>query len=110
MGAGAVGCISATCNVNAGRIAALADDWRSPEAAKRQAAANDVRRTIARFPMIPALKAVAGRFYGHPGWRAVRPPLTALRRAEREALFAALDGLDFSMAEAAAPNVGVEAA
>ena len=106
---GAVGCISATCNVNAGKIAALAEDWRSADALKRQAAANDVRRVIARFPMIPALKALAGRFYDEASWRTVRPPLTALGASDRTALFAALDGLDFSMAKAPAPRVGAEA-
>jgi 4-hydroxy-tetrahydrodipicolinate synthase len=105
MGEGAFGCISATCNVNAGNIAALAADWRSPEAAARQKAVNDVRRAIAAFPMIPALKAVAGRFYGDDGWRAVRPPLTALGRSAREKLFAALAGLDFSMQTPAAAEV-----
>jgi 4-hydroxy-tetrahydrodipicolinate synthase len=109
MGLGAVGCISATCNVNAGEIAFLAEEWQSSKAENRQKAANAVRGAIAKFPMIPALKALAGRFHDDAGWRTVRPPLTPLGAAERDALFAATAGLDFSMRQPAAALAAAEA-
>lgn len=97
MSLGAKGCISATCNINAGPIAALAQNWDQPDAAERQERINAVRKTVAGFPMIPALKAVAGRFYGRETFAVPRPPLTALGEDEKSRLFAALDALDYGM-------------
>lgn len=97
MGLGAVGCISATCNINAGPIVELSKDWDQPDAGEKQAAINAVRKTIAGFPMIPALKAVAARFYDRERYAVPRPPLMPLSETQKAELFSALDALDYAM-------------
>lgn len=99
---GAAGCISATCNVNAGHIVELAQRWDDPEAGARQAQLNQVRATVGQKPMIPALKSLAGRFHGARAYRNVRPPLMALTEEQEQELFASVDALDYSMAPARA--------
>jgi|TARA_A100001391_G_scaffold205447_1_gene206363 4-hydroxy-tetrahydrodipicolinate synthase len=97
MSLGAAGCISATCNINAGEISRVATYWNQPDAAQRQAQLADVRRVIAKFPMIAALKAVASRFYENEGWHPPRPPLLPLSSNQRSDLYRALDKFDYSM-------------
>lgn len=94
---GAAGCISATCNINAGHIVGLAHSWDQPDAEERQAGLNAVRRTIAGFPMIPALKAVAARFYKRESLAAPRPPLLPLSETQKVDLYTTLDKHDYSM-------------
>lgn len=94
---GARGCISATCNINAPAIARLAAEWNGADAESRQAACNEVRNTVGRFPMIAALKATIARLSGDPDWARVRPPLLDLTAAQAADLAAALDGLGFAM-------------
>lgn len=94
---GAAGCISATCNVNAGKIAELADNWDGPDAGERQVAINTVRATIGKLPMIPALKALAARFYAAEDFRILRPPLVSLTAEQEQSLFASVDAHEFSM-------------
>lgn len=94
---GAAGCISATCNVNAGRIVELSKNWDAPDASAKQDGLNALRRAVATQPMIPALKSLAGRYHGSGTLRIVRPPLVALTPEQERDLFAAVDGFDFSM-------------
>ncbi len=94
---GGAGCITATGNVNPGGIRSLYQHWRDPQAEALQTRISEIRTVIQSFPMIPALKAIAGRFYTDPDWRIVRPPLTALDDARGKSLTAALDALQFSM-------------
>jgi 4-hydroxy-tetrahydrodipicolinate synthase len=94
---GARGCISATCNINAPAIAHLAAQWRTPEADALQAACNEVRTIIARFPMIAALKSTIARLSGDPEWTRVRPPLMDLTAAQAAELAVDLDRQGFSM-------------
>lgn len=96
---GGVGCISATCNVNPAAIAALHQQWQSPEAEALQAACNAVRSAIAKFPMIPALKALVGAFYGDNGWCRVRPPLVELSEDQRRTLLDELARIGFRMGD-----------
>lgn len=86
--AGAVGCISASANINAAGIRRLYDRWREPEAEALQAELNAVRKAAESRVMIPALKAILAERYGDPGWLAVRPPLTAIADATRVELLA----------------------
>jgi 4-hydroxy-tetrahydrodipicolinate synthase len=102
MGLGAVGCISATCNVNAGRIVTLSESWDKEGADALQAEINALRAAVTTLPMIPALKSLAGRFHGSESFRIVRPPLTTLAPQQEAALFAAADAHDFSMRPRAA--------
>jgi 4-hydroxy-tetrahydrodipicolinate synthase len=82
--AGAVGCISATCNISAAAIRRVFDAWRGPEADALQADITALRRAIEAFPMIPALKAIIAHYRRDPAWARPRPPFLALPAAEAE--------------------------
>lgn len=86
--AGAVGCISASANINAAGIRRLYDRWREPDAEALQAELNAVRKAVESRVMIPALKAVLAERYRDPAWLAVRPPLTQIPEAARAELLA----------------------
>ena len=88
MKAGAVGCISATANINARAIADLVRTWREPGAAEKQEKLNVVRKAAERHGMIPAVKAVLAARYRDEAWRSVRPPLMPLTSAARSELLA----------------------
>jgi len=88
MADGAIGCISATANVNAAGIRDLFDNWNAPDAAKRQENANAIRRAVEGRVTIPAAKAILAARYGEPSWANVRPPLMRLSEATRAELFA----------------------
>jgi 4-hydroxy-tetrahydrodipicolinate synthase len=90
---GAAGCISATCNVNAANIADLCRNWQAADAEARQARLNQEREVVARYPLVPALKAIVARELGDPGWERLRPPLMPLTAEQKAALFAELDAV-----------------
>jgi 4-hydroxy-tetrahydrodipicolinate synthase len=90
---GARGTISATCNVNAAKIAELCRDWQAGDGARKQEQANRVRGVVAKYPMIPALKALVGRVFDDSEWGRMRPPLTELTADQRQALFADIDAV-----------------
>ncbi len=94
---GGAGCITASANVHPGPIAALARDWRGPEADARQAALNAVRGALEQVPVIAGLKEVLAHHAADPAWRTGRPPLTGLAPAQAEGLLASLRALGFSM-------------
>ncbi len=95
---GGAGCITATGNVNPGGIRSVYEHWQGPDADALQARVTEIRTVIQSYPMIPALKAIAGHNYEDPGWFRVRPPLTPMEEASRKSLFDALATLKFSMA------------
>ena len=103
--AGAAGCITATSNVNAAGARAIFDAWEAghgdPDA--RQAAATAIRRAIDRYPGIPAQKYLIAHYRNDPGWRTVRPPLTALDEDAGRTLTDALAGTEFDGARLADP-------
>ena len=88
MQAGAVGCISASANVNARGISDLIRHWRDPYAARRQDAANAIRAAVETRGLIPSIKAVLAALYRDDAWRHVRAPLMALDRESRDRLLA----------------------
>ena len=94
---GGVGCISATANVNPAAINRLWADWSGDSADRLQAELTELRGIVARFPMIPALKATVAHFSGDQAWTRVRPPLVELDGEQRRALGAALEAAGFSM-------------
>jgi 4-hydroxy-tetrahydrodipicolinate synthase len=97
MRAGAVGCISATANVNPGAIARLHATWQSPDADAQQKRLDEIRSIMQGYVMIPALKAAIAH-YGHdPAWATVRPPLVALGAAQASDLVAKLESARFQM-------------
>ncbi|MEJ0012468.1 MAG: dihydrodipicolinate synthase family protein [Bauldia sp.] len=88
MAAGAVGCISATANINARAIATLVREWQAPDAGRRQDDVNAVRRAAEARGLISSVKVVLAERYRDPAWRSVRPPLLPLDEAGRAALLA----------------------
>jgi 4-hydroxy-tetrahydrodipicolinate synthase len=85
---GAVGCISASANVNAHGIAGLIRHWQEPDAEKRQDDANAIRNAVESRGLIQSIKAVLAARYGDDAWRAVRPPLMPLSADARRELLA----------------------
>ncbi len=55
---GGAGCISATANINPGKIAETYKTYATPEGEKLQAWINEVRGVMQGYVMIPALKYV----------------------------------------------------
>jgi 4-hydroxy-tetrahydrodipicolinate synthase len=94
---GGAGCISATANTNPGAIARLFDTWRAADADAQQARLDEIRRTFAKYPMIPALKAAIAHYGGDAAWAKVRPPLVELTKDESTSLIADLDARGFTM-------------
>ncbi|RYF57149.1 MAG: dihydrodipicolinate synthase family protein [Comamonadaceae bacterium] len=94
---GGVGCITATGNVNAAQIAALAATWQNEDAAAQQAQLDTVRGIFQKLPMIPAMKAAIADQTGRPDWSIVRPPLVELDAAQQSQLKAALAGIGFTV-------------
>ena len=92
---GAVGCITATANVNPAGLARLYAGWRGDGADGLQEAASAVRRAVQSQAMVPAPKAIIARRDGDDAWLTLRPPMTGLDQNQTTALFAALDGADF---------------
>ncbi len=102
---GGVGCITATGNINPAPIKKLYAEWRSPEADGMQAEINELRLTLQRFPMIPALKQVMAHYADDPIWANPRPPLTPLTPGQAADLLDTLRERGFSM-----PGLGNETA
>jgi 4-hydroxy-tetrahydrodipicolinate synthase len=96
---GGAGCITATGNINVSGIARLYANWQGPQASALQAEVTTVRKTMQAYPMVPALKRVVAHFHDDPDWAAVRPPLTALDRAQSAALIADLGKIGFTLGE-----------
>jgi 4-hydroxy-tetrahydrodipicolinate synthase len=94
---GAVGCISATANVNPAAIDRLCREWRNPDAERQQEALNSVRKTVGQYVMIPALKQVIAHYTDEPDWGLVRPPLTELTAAQAKLVLEGLHSLRFDM-------------
>jgi 4-hydroxy-tetrahydrodipicolinate synthase len=93
--AGASGCISASCNVNAPAIRKLYDDFKASRAglAEQQEALSDVRKILQLRPMIPVMKHLLADGLHDPDWRQVRPPLVPLPDVEASALESELNAL-----------------
>jgi len=99
---GGAGCITATGNVNPSAIVRLYKTWKHADADEQQRQLDAQRAAFAQFPMIPAMKAAIALKTGRADWRHVRPPLVELDAAQQHQLAASLDGVDFTMPNAAA--------
>ncbi|WIT14338.1 dihydrodipicolinate synthase family protein [Paucibacter sediminis] len=95
---GARGCISATVNINPGRISRLVSEWNSEQGPALQAEVDQLRKIVQAYPMIAALKEVLATELHDAQWRRVRAPLTALSASQSVALHAALQAIDFQLA------------
>jgi 4-hydroxy-tetrahydrodipicolinate synthase len=96
---GAVGCITASGNVNVPGIKKVYDNWRGQQADTLQAEITTLRNTVQAYPMVPALKRVVAHYHNDPTWAAVRPPLVPLSQAQSAALIADLGKLGFTLGE-----------
>jgi 4-hydroxy-tetrahydrodipicolinate synthase len=96
---GAVGCITASGNVNVPGIRKVYENWRGPEADRLQAEITTVRKTIQAYPMVPALKRIVAHFHNDPAWASVRPPMVPLAEAQSQALLADLAKIGFTLGE-----------
>jgi len=96
---GAVGCITASGNVNVPGIKKVYDNWRGPQAEALQAEITTLRNTLQAYPMVPALKRVIAHYHDDPAWAAVRPPLVPLDAVQSRALIANLDKIGFTLGE-----------
>lgn len=94
---GGAGCISATANINPAAIHNLYANWQADDADDRQAALTAFRETVAKFPMIPALKQTVAHFTGDAGWARMRPPLIELNADQRAGLIEELEQRGFAM-------------
>lgn len=98
---GAAGTITATANIGPGAIDRLYRNWQSPEADAMQAEITDFRKTVTKFPQIPALKYTTAIYTKHPQWAMTRPPLQPLAKAQGRELGAILKARGFDM-----PSIG----
>jgi 4-hydroxy-tetrahydrodipicolinate synthase len=96
---GAVGCITASGNVNVPGIKKVYDNWRGPQAEALQAGITTLRNTLQVYPMVPALKRVVAHYHNDPNWASVRPPLVPLDPAQSATLIAALGKIGFALGE-----------
>jgi 4-hydroxy-tetrahydrodipicolinate synthase len=96
---GAVGCITASGNVNVPGIKRVYDNWRSPQADALQAEITTLRNALQAYPIVPALKRIVAHYHNDPNWAAVRPPLVPLGQAQSAALIADLGKLGFTLGE-----------
>jgi 4-hydroxy-tetrahydrodipicolinate synthase len=96
---GAVGCITASGNINVPGIKKVYDNWRGPQADALQAEITTLRNALQAHPMVPALKRVVAHYHNDPNWAAVRPPLVPLSQAQSAVLIADLGKLGFTLGE-----------
>src|ERR1700731_1483685 len=96
---GAVGCITASGNVNVPGIRKVYENWKTPQADQLQAEITTVRKAIQAYPMVPALKRIVAHFHNDPDWAAVCPPMVPLTEAQSAGLLADLATIGFTLGE-----------
>jgi 4-hydroxy-tetrahydrodipicolinate synthase len=95
--AGAVGCITATANVNATEIMDVYREWQTPQADALHERIRQIRSIFQALPMISAMKEAAAWQSGDPAWRTVRPPLVELTEAQAADLRRQLQAANYKM-------------
>jgi 4-hydroxy-tetrahydrodipicolinate synthase len=94
---GGAGCISATANINPGKIAEVYAKWQTAEGEKLQGWINEVRGVMQGYVMIPALKYCIAHYGSDAAWTPVRPPLVETDEKTGRDMIANLDKLGFTM-------------
>lgn len=80
---GFVGCISATVNIVPMLAAALWNDRGNPDRAQE---VRQARASIGAYPLVPAVKFLAGRLHGDSAFERTMPPHQPLNAEQRAAL------------------------
>lgn len=86
MALGAVGCITATGNINPHGIRALLDARDTPEAETLQAKVGEIRKILSDYPLIQGCKAVMSAELGKDSLANLRPPLVPMPEAQSRQL------------------------
>jgi 4-hydroxy-tetrahydrodipicolinate synthase len=94
---GGAGCISATANINPGKIAETYKKYATAEGEKLQSWINDVRGVMQGYVMIPGLKYCIAHYGSDAAWTPVRPPLVETDAKSGQEMIAKLDKLGFTM-------------
>jgi 4-hydroxy-tetrahydrodipicolinate synthase len=94
---GGAGCISATANINPGKIAETYKKYATPEGEKLQGWINEVRGVMQGYVMIPGLKYCIAHYGADSAWTPVRPPLVETEEKAGKEMIAKLDKLGFTM-------------
>lgn len=95
---GAVGCISATVNVNAPQAQAVYSNWQSDEADALQAHLTELRMGFKELPVIPVMKAYHAQEHNDPGMINVRPPFLPAAAEDLATASARLSAAGFEIA------------
>jgi 4-hydroxy-tetrahydrodipicolinate synthase len=97
---GGAGCITAAANVGCA-VSAQVYAGRGTEAGKAaQVQLTAIRRAVTSAPLIPGLKSLIARHRHDPAWLNIRPPHMKLTEAAEQALFAAFDATQVTLAAA----------
>ena len=94
---GGSGCITATGGANPKGIREVFDRWQTDEADDLQDRISEIRKTIQRYPLIPAMKAMVSHFHDDPAWQTLAPPLLPLPPEAASSLFADLAAINFQI-------------
>lgn len=97
--AGGAGCITATANVNASPIVALANSWQkdAADADAQQAQLIVLRKVFEQFPVIAAMKHTIAWQSQDSEWRTTRPPLVELDATASQKLEQDLSAIDYRL-------------
>jgi 4-hydroxy-tetrahydrodipicolinate synthase len=97
--AGGAGTISAAANLAARESAEVFEAFSKGDASAAEAGmpvVGNVRKALADYPLIPAIKYVIAEGQHDEVWRTVRPPLVELDKPSGDALITALDAAGYA--------------
>jgi len=96
---GAAGVITGTGNVNPGMVKQTYEAFYNDKEKSiiLQKKIDAFRTAVQKYPLISALKGLIEYYRKDEGWQYLRPPLTALSKADLENLIQSIDPLEFSL-------------
>jgi 4-hydroxy-tetrahydrodipicolinate synthase len=96
---GAAGVITGTGNVNPGMVKQTYEAFYNDKEKSiiLQKKIDAFRTAVQKYPLISALKGLIEYYRKDEGWQYLRPPLTALSKADLENLIESIDPLEFSL-------------
>ena len=96
---GAAGVITGTGNVNPGMVKQTYEAFYNDKEKSiiLQKKIDAFRTAVQKYPLISALKGLIEHYRKDEGWQYLRPPLTALSKADLENLIKSIDPLEFSL-------------